>query len=183
MPLTYIICAFCMVLLPWRCIAAWAFSVVIHECGHLVACRLCGAKKYDIQILPHGMKILAAGMSNTKQLICSVAGPFAGLIILLFAKWIPLAAMFSGILSVFNLLPITNSDGYQVLRCVLCLFTSQKNADRVCQIANIVSRVLLCCLVLYISWILCWPIGIIFCVLLMLRAKRNPCKESALQVQ
>lgn len=182
-PLTYIVLAFCMVLLPWRFIAAWVFSIIIHECGHLVACRLCGAKKYDIQILPHGMKIRADEMSNTKQLICSLAGPCAGLIILLFAKWIPLAAMFSAILSAFNLLPITNSDGYHVLQCILCLFTSQRKADSVCKVADIVSRVLLCCMVVYISWILTWPLGIVFCVLLMLRIKRNPCKEATLQVQ
>lgn len=182
-PHTYITLAFCMVLLPLRCVGAWIFSVVIHECGHLVACRLCGAKKYDIRILPHGMKIWAEGLSPTKQLISSIAGPFAGFTVLLFAKWIPLTALCSAILSVFNLLPITNSDGYHVLRCILYWFELQTKADRVCQIADIVSRVLLCCLVLYISWMLCWPIGIVVCVLLMLRLKRNPCKEAALQVQ
>ena len=182
-PLTYIVFAFCIVLLPFRWIAAWVISVTIHEFGHLVACRLCGARKYDIKILPHGMKISTEGLSNKKQLISSLAGPFAGLVILLFAKFAPLIAMFSSILSVFNLLPIANSDGYHALQCLLFLFISPKKADGVSRIADIVSRVLLCCVVLYISWILCWPAGIIFCGLLMLRIKRNPCKEATIQVQ
>lgn len=182
-PLTYIVFAFGIVLLPLHLFFAWTLAVIVHECGHLVACRLCGIGKYEIRIHPYGMRISTEGLPILQQLITSLAGPITGLVVLCFARWCPVIAIFSLALSVFNLLPLADSDGYHALHCVLCLFASVDFADRACQIADIVSRLMLWFATAYISWVLYWPVGIVVCILLLCRTKRKSCKEATLRVQ
>ena len=182
-PHTYIALAFCIVMLPLKWLIAWLLAVIIHELGHIVACLLCKGTIQSVLITANGARIEADGLTYGKQLIATVAGPAAGLSMLFVCRWLPLTAAFSLIHSVYNLLPLMGSDGSNMLRCSLYLFHREGRILTACRIADLVSRVLLCSLGIYLSLKLGWMLGIVICVFVLICAKRNSCKESALQVQ
>lgn len=180
---TYIVLAFCVVLLPLKWMIAWLLAVALHEMGHVIACLLCGGRIQSVHIGVSGAKIEAVGLSYGKQLVASLAGPITGLFTVAFCKWIPMTAMLSTIHSAYNLFPLAGLDGYNALNYSVCLLGNPKRAYNFCRIADIISRIILVGIGTYVSFRLGWTLGIVLCVLLLVSLKRNSCKQSTLQVQ
>lgn len=90
-------------------------AVVIHEAGHLAAMLLCGSKPKSISLCACGVVIDAdASMSLPRQLFIAAMGPTANLLPAAFIVngTFRTAMLISGI---FNLLPITGTDGGDLL--------------------------------------------------------------------
>jgi Zn-dependent protease len=65
------------------------------------------------------------------ELVCSAAGPFAGLLLVVFSPWIPRIAICAAVQSVYNLQPFPGFDGGRMLRSVLSAFLHEKTVERV----------------------------------------------------
>lgn len=182
-PAVFILAALTVILLPLRLVGAWIAAVLVHECGHLIATLLSGASIRCIRVMPFGIVMESDGLTPGKQIISSIAGPAAGVCLSLLFRWFPLIAALALVQTVLNLLPIKNMDGSVILCNVLLLLCKQSNIDRICCIADIASRALLVCICLIAAWKLSWGFAWIVTVLLLVRLKRNPCKQSRLKVQ
>lgn len=96
-------------------------SSVIHECGHLVAMRLCKQPPLEIRITPCGME-LTRGLSSSHRdtIIIALSGPFANMLLMMillpFAEHCPHIFLIYGIavnafIVLLNCLPLRGLDG------------------------------------------------------------------------
>lgn len=182
-PAVFILAALTVVLLPLRLVGAWSVAVLVHECGHLIATLLCGASIRHVHVTPSGIVMESEGLTPGKQIISSIAGPAAGLCLSLLFRWLPWTAAFAFVHTALNLLPIKNMDGSVILHTALSLSCKNSNTEHICGITDTASRALLACICLIAAWKLSWGFAGIVTALLLVRLKRNPCKQSRLKVQ
>lgn len=131
--------------LPW--LVSAAFAACFHEACHLMALRLLNGRLMGIRIGGHGAVIRAGELSAPRELICLLAGPVGSLSLLLFARYIPRAAVCALLQSAYNLLPLYPLDGGRALRCIARLTLPPDRADRFCAVAENVCRgVIVICL-------------------------------------
>lgn len=92
-------------------------AMLLHEAGHMIAAYFVGVKVKSIRLSWKGLYVVRESGTASKNLIISLAGPLANLVLI--ACW-PLSPMF-GLANLcfafFNILPIEHSDGDRVLRC------------------------------------------------------------------
>lgn len=117
-----IILAVSLLIIPVKWILAWHISVIIHEMGHFLAIKILGGQVISFRICGHSCQMESTAVSDIKALLCQLAGPIAGLIPLLFARYIPRIAVCGLFHSLYNLLPIYPLDGGKVLRIVINRF-------------------------------------------------------------
>ena len=168
-----ILLALGVLILPLQWVCAMVLAAGFHELCHRAAIRLCGGRVPSFRIGTHGAKMEAVGLTPGQEMICSLAGPLGGLILLLFARWLPRTAICAAFQSLFNLLPIYPLDGGRILRC---LGVSGRYVELFCCVG-------IAFLGIYGTFFL--RLGILpLCVagLVILRAKR-PCKVGPFSVQ
>ncbi len=117
-PISYVIIAVSILLVPLRLMLAFFLCVTIHELGHYLALKFFGVKIYAITIGISGIIMDTAPMSRLTEFITVVAGPIFGLIPLLFYRQMPIVAFFACLQTIYNLLPIYPHDGGRVLSCI-----------------------------------------------------------------
>lgn len=137
-----IMLALSVLLLPLQWILAMAAAALWHELCHYWAIRLCGGKVTDFRAGFSGAKLEVLGLTEKQELLCALAGPAGGLLLLLFARWLPRTAMCAAVQSVYNLLPIFPLDGGRILRCGLGVIWPNK-AQRICHAVTILTLVFL----------------------------------------
>jgi len=175
---TYLLLAMLLLLLPLPWIIAACIAAAVHECFHIGAVWLCAGSVGRIRVGEAGARIDTQLHSRVKAIFCLLAGPAGGLLLLLFARWIPRIAVCGAVHSLYNLLPIEPLDGGQALRCVTELLIPQK-ADKVCRV---VQRCFLVGIFLVgIYGCICLKLGLFPLILalgLILKAKsvKTPCK-------
>ncbi len=113
----YFAMAFMLLLLPLRWIIAWMIGIVIHELGHYIALRIMGVEIYCIKFNLLGARMDTQHLSCAQEFLSALAGPTAGLLLLILAKWMPLVALCGFVQSAFNLLPVYPLDGGRAVRC------------------------------------------------------------------
>lgn len=121
--------AFILVPIPW--LAAWICTLIIHECFHYIALRLCGGSVQLIRVGHNGIIMETQPLSFLEEAICAYAGPIGGLVVLLLAKHIPRVAICTLFLSAYNMLPIFPLDGGRGLGCILRRYLGETKAERV----------------------------------------------------
>lgn len=178
-----ILIALSVLLLPLRWIFAWLLAVCVHESGHILAVTICGLRIHAVTVSPVGAKIETENLTPGRRLLCSLAGPAAGLLLILLRKQLPVAALLAFTQSLFNLLPIQGLDGASALYSLLCLTGLPQKAPRVCKWADLGARSVLAACCLLLSWKLSWAAGSLMALLVLLRPKRNPCKRNILRLQ
>jgi len=101
-------------------------AMVLHEFGHLVTSLMVGIKVKSGGLCMKGMYIVREAGSPAKNLLVSLAGPLTNVaLILLFWHTSPKFVLANFCLALFNLLPVTGSDGD---RALLCLEQMQKES-------------------------------------------------------
>lgn len=180
----YLFLALLLLLLPLRWLLALTVSTVIHELFHIGAIRLQGIRLYGMTVEIGSVKLHTEPMTELQELISALAGPLGGLSLLLFAKWFPVTAICGVFQSLCNLLPMQQSDGSRILRCGTRLILPLQMAEPLC---TAIERVFLVCIFLlgiYGSFI--WKLGVLpvgIALLILLKNKKKPCKESSQAVQ
>lgn len=132
-PGLYFFLALLILLVPLRWLLAAIISVAVHELCHMAAIRTFGFPIYSVQIGIGGATIQTQGMPIWKELVCSLAGPLGGLLLLLLARWLPVTALCAGFHSLYNLLPVYPYDGGRALRCGIRLLLPDKWAEWICR--------------------------------------------------
>lgn len=118
-----------LLLLPVRWVIAATLAAAVHELGHYLAIRLCGAAVYRVRIGTGGTQMETAPMQQFRELICAAAGPAGSFFLLLFAKWLPLTALCGFVQGVFNLLPLFPLDGGRMIRCGIQMLFPKRNVS------------------------------------------------------
>ena len=120
-PGIYFLLALMLMILPVSWVTAWLVSICVHEAGHLLAAWMLSVPVRKISVGVFGAKIETAPMDPVQELICAASGPAAGGLLLLFARWFPLLAVFAFCQTLFNLVPAGNLDGRRILSCIAAL--------------------------------------------------------------
>lgn len=172
--------ALAVLLLPLQWLGAAILAAAVHEACHWVAVRLCGGQVCRLQAGLLGAKLEVAGLNVWQELLCALAGPVGGFMLLLMARWLPRTALCAGMQSVFNLLPVYPMDGGRALRCAAMLCLPERAAQRLCAM---VER---CCLagivILGLYGTLILRLGLlpmILSAILLWRAKKNTLQTGA----
>ncbi len=105
--------------LPW--VVALVTASVLHELGHILAVLLLGGQLRRICVGPGGAMIHAAPMVPGKALLCSLAGPAAGALLIMFFSAAPRFALCALVLSCYNILPVLPLDGGHALEYFLIM--------------------------------------------------------------
>ena len=125
----YIYFAFLLLLIPVRLLLAIVISAALHELFHITAIRLVGKKVYSVCIAPRGTIIQTQSLNDREEVICAIAGPLSGLLLMLLFRWIPLIALAGAAQSLYNMMPLYPTDGGRVLQsCVRKFFSIQRAA-------------------------------------------------------
>lgn len=125
--------AFMVLVLPLRWLFAVAMAVLVHELCHWLALKALRVEILGVVVRGGGIRMETEPMTSGKELICALAGPAGGLVLLLFIRWIPRIAVIALVQSAFNLLPMYPLDGGRALRCVSQMLFQQKTADKICR--------------------------------------------------
>lgn len=168
--------ALVILLFPLSWIAAMGTAALIHEFGHWIALRCCGKKVYQFRIGITGALLETESLELWQELICSLAGPMAGLLPLLAVKWIPRVALCAMLQSLFNLLPVYPLDGGRCLRCVAGLL---RIPEKWCNVLGNMVLIVLTAISAYTMIILRMGIvPLLVVAVLWVKAKRKrPCKR------
>lgn len=168
-----------LILLPLPWITGWVLAVAAHELSHCVALFLCKVPVYHVFLDIYGVKVVTPELNGRQTVICSLAGPMGGLLLLLAATVVPRAALIGLLQSVYNLIPLYPLDGGRALYAYLCFRYTEITANRVCDILYKV-----CLLVAFAVCVVSafyWKLGalpVILWVVLWLRVRniKIPCK-------
>lgn len=171
---------------PMEWCAAWVLAAVVHELCHCAGVILCGGRIMSVHVCPSGARICADIRKTAQEVFCLLAGSVGALSLLAFSSCFPRLALCAVVQSAYNLLPLPDLDGGQVLRRISdCLF-APPFADMLCsafQKLTVLSVVLFCIngsLTLRLG-VLPMALGGIF--LLRHGKIKIPCKERCQAVQ
>ena len=115
----WIVLGLAVLLLPLRVLLGIFLAAAVHELGHLAAMYFLGVPILGINLHPGGARIEAGPMEPGEEIICALAGPVAGALVIFAWKWFPELAVAGLVQTVFNLIPIYPLDGGRVVRLVL----------------------------------------------------------------
>ena len=123
-----ILAATLLLLLPLPWVAAAATAALFHELCHGIAAILCNGNVRRIVIGSRGVVMEVEGLRPERELICALAGPLGGLVLLLWIRWIPRVAICALVQSIYNLLPVYPLDGGRALHCLVDLLFPRYSA-------------------------------------------------------
>lgn len=141
-------------------------TLLLHECGHLTAAKLCGASVSEVEITPLGGVITVENpdaLTVGKRFLLACFGPLFSLLgcLLSPALFASGAASFAFVaafakanllLLLFNLLPVLPLDGGHMLEAVLRRFFPERAVRRALVCAAEALGVLLCAVSLYFAF-------------------------------
>ena len=142
-PIFYFCIAILLILVPVRLIIAWFLAITIHEMFHYIALKLYGVNITKVKVTITGAKILVTNLEGFQEVICALAGPIGGSLLLLLRRWLPCAALFGILHSCFNLLPMFSLDGGRALRVVLVKLLGTQKGEGVHLIVSYICAVIL----------------------------------------
>ena len=178
-PSAFFLGALLLLILPLKWLLAALSAAMIHELCHLAAVKLTGGRVLEICIGRGGASIKIGPMDSLKELICALAGPLGGFILLLFARWLPRIAICAGIQSIYNLLPVYPLDGGRALQCAAAIYFRPETGERICNFAEILCKFMLIGLAIYSTVALklgFLPMFAVCIILFKTKSGKIPCK-------
>lgn len=128
--------ALMLLVLPLKWLLAALLAAVIHELFHWLAIRLCGGRMRWIHVGSGGAVMAVEPLTLGKELICALAGPIGGLLLLPLGGYFPRTALCAAFHSLYNLLPIYPLDGGRAVKCAAQLLFPG-HADRICRVITV----------------------------------------------
>ena len=164
--------AMMLLLMPFRWLAAAVIAAIFHEMCHYGAIRLLSGNSSKISVYSSGAMMALPEISRGSELICALAGPAGGLLLIPLSAIFPRLALCSLLQSLYNLLPIYPLDGGRALGCLLAMNLSPPKAASVLRWTGIICRILLISAGCYASFFLQWGIlPLLFVILTCIRIK------------
>lgn len=165
--------ALLLLVLPIQWVLAAVAAAGFHELCHGCAVILCGGEVKSFTFSGRGASMEVEPMSRGKELICALAGPIGGLVLLLFSRWIPRVAVCAGVQSLYNLLPIYPLDGGRALRCTAALLLPRW-ADQLCTFLERICLVGVFAIAIYgCFWLKLGILPVIFAAIALLKLKNT----------
>ena len=91
-------------------------AMVLHECGHVMVALVCGLKVKRVGVSRRGLYTVREAGPKWSNIAVSAAGPMVNLALaIMFWNSMTTFAEVNIIACLYNLLPITNSDGSRIL--------------------------------------------------------------------
>lgn len=175
----YIYVALLLLLIPVRLLFAAVVSATMHEICHIAAVRLMGLQVYSIHIGVRGAVIRTQPMKPWQELLCALAGPTSGLLLLLFVRRMPVIALTGAVQSLYNLLPIYPTDGGRAFRCAAQIILPDETAWKIAYLMEMITLSVIMAFCIYGSvWLHLGIIPILFAASLLLQSatRNNSCK-------
>ncbi len=173
-----------VLLIPFPWFAAWVFAAAVHELCHILCLHLCGYQILSVEIGLSGAKIETDAQSGFGMVACAMAGPVGGLLLFALIHVCPRIALCGLIQSLYNLLPVYPLDGGRAAVGTFHLLFPKKCAEIITYVLENTVLASLCAAAIYASVRLhlgLWPLAII--LMLFVKNKKIPCKQSRLRVQ
>ena len=185
-PLVYVFAAVLLLVVPLPWLNGWVIAVLFHEFSHCIALYLCGKQIDGVSLDINGVRIHTEPLSDWQILLCSLAGPMGGLLVILIAHVFPQAAICAALLSIYNLIPIFPFDGGRALFGLLHMILPERICELFCFLME--KLVLMGVIFLGIFATFIWKLSVLpICIsaLFALRVHRIkiPCKSRVDRVQ
>ena len=178
-PGVYFFLALLILLIPLRWLLGAVVSITVHEFCHILAIRSFGVPIRSVQVGISGARIQTHDMSLWQELICALAGPMGGILLLLTAKWFPVTALCAGFHTLYNLLPVYPLDGGRILRCI-CRLLWPAHAAIICKTVTFLTVAAFLSLCMFLFLRTAEPLFLFIAFYFLLQTCRSikyPCKE------
>lgn len=170
----YVYMALLLLLLPFRLLFAILISMSVHELFHIIAMRIMGIRIYAIQIGVRGAILETETMTEKQELVCALAGPAGGFLLLFLFRLLPAAAMIGLIHSLYNLLPIYPADGGRALQSLTRLMLPGNRGERIIYTVEVITLSMMMAICIYSSvWLKLGILPVVFGVMALLRSARR----------
>ena len=128
----------------WQLTAQILLAALLHECGHWLVLRLCGAsvRRFRVGMLGAVLEADTHCLSYGQELAAVLAGPAVNLAAAVLGVWMqadPVVIGIHAVLCLFNLLPVALLDGGRALRLALILLLEPDRGER---LADLISAAL-----------------------------------------
>lgn len=175
----YVYFALLLLLVPFRLLFAAILSAAVHELFHIFAIYIMQVPIHGIKLDVCGAKIETDSMNEKQELLCALAGPVGGLLLLFLFRRMPVLALTGAIQSLYNLLPLYPTDGGRILRSGIKLLLPGNIFCKVVYITETITLSLIVAFCVYGSIFLRLGIlPVLFAAVLLLRSAKgnNSCK-------
>ena len=142
-PQAYFYAAFMLIVIPLPWIVAWFLAALIHEFYHCIVTVLLGKRIYSLEIGLNGAQIYTEPLSEVETLLCALAGPFGGILLISLSTYIPRIAVCALFQSAFNLLPVYPLDGGRALLSIARHFLKEETAAKACAVIRLVALIII----------------------------------------
>ena len=183
-PVFFLVIALGLILMPIRWLVAWLIAASFHELCHIISLILCRRTIYSVKIGAFGAKIEADMPDGISGILCAMAGPLGGLLLLSCLRAAPRVALCGLLQSLYNLIPIYPFDGGRALLALTSALFGNKKGYIIFKWIEYIFLLSLCMLCGYVM--IKFQFGIIpmlIALLIFIRNKNIPCKQSLLRVQ
>ena len=93
LPDFFLCLSFLLLIIPVKWLLSWLIAAALHELFHILALKVCGFQIRMICVGAFGAKIETDAEYGFRSILCALAGPLAGFLLLLFLRKIPMIAL------------------------------------------------------------------------------------------
>lgn len=125
--------AWMILVLPLQWILPALTAAFFHEFCHYAAILLCTGETARVHLYSFAARIPLPEMGRGKELLCTLAGPVGGFLLMLFLPVFPRLALCGCVQSLYNLLPVYPLDGGRALDCAAAMLLPPVYAAFLCE--------------------------------------------------